>query len=40
LEQGASYVYLLHDTIQVQRMPVCQYLGYGTAVTSEYSANI
>ena len=26
---------LLHDTIQVQRMPVCQYLVYGTAVTSE-----
>jgi len=27
----------LHDiiTIQVQRMPVCQYLAYGTAVTTE-----
>jgi len=26
---------LLHGTIQVQRMLVCQYLAYGTAVTSE-----
>ena len=28
---------LLHDiiTIQVQRIPVCQYLAYGTAVTTE-----
>ena len=26
---------LLHDTIQVQRVPMCQYLAYGTAVTSE-----